>query len=105
MPRTRQSFGLLDLLPVERINKVEAERAVLGAAVLFPECRGDVLHLLATTDFFNPSHQHFFDGLRDLDAKAPPVTDDATMLTVLNGHVPPAEVSSIIAAGCCPCSV
>lgn len=54
-------------------HSIDAERSVLGAAMLSEDSLGDVVGILKAKDFYEPQHQLIFQTMLDLYEKSEPV--------------------------------
>ena len=54
-------------------QNIEAERALLGAVFMDPECIFDVLEICQPEDFFRPEHKNIFAAMSDLSSKNLPI--------------------------------
>ena len=65
-------------------QNIDAERALLGAILIDPECFLDVIDICQEDDFFRPEHQSIFRAIRDLSARSEQI-DMVTVSDELEG--------------------
>ena len=51
-------------------QNIDAERALLGAILLDPECLTDVTDICNAEDFFRPEHKDIFLAMTDLSSRS-----------------------------------
>ena len=54
-------------------HSLEAEKSVLGAAMLSEEALGDVAETVRPDDFYDKNHKEIFEAILDLNRKSLPV--------------------------------
>ena len=64
--KTDQEFGMIERIPP---HNEEAERSVLGAAMLNKEVLFDILEEVKEDDFYNESHKEIFRAIWELYRK------------------------------------
>lgn len=66
-------------------HSVEAERAILGAILLHPSMRLEVLSAVEPRDFYHPAHEAIYTAICDLDRTSQPI-DALTIAAHMRAH-------------------
>lgn len=108
MGSSHKSFGLTDIVNISEVTCPEAERALIGGAIVDAKVRAELINLIGPTDLYEQELRPVYDCLCRLAAKGAPA-EAAAMFTELNRVVDkttgPQLVARLMDEACLPCSV